>query len=372
MSADPYAERLAHTMTDIGEAGLRGLLVTPGATLGYLTGYAPMPLERLTVLIAAPGRDPVMIVPMLERPSALASPAGETMEIAGWTDAEDPYAITAGLLGAGHDRGAAGAFAISDDAWAAHVLGLERAAADIELVPQGAALPLIRAVKDPEELERLRAAAHGADAAFGEVVRLRFAGRRELDVAGDLTRLLRDHGHELVGFTIVGSGPNSASPHHDSGDRTITAGDAVVMDFGGVAGGYWSDVTRTVFVGEPTDEQRQVYDIVRAAQQAAFEAIRPGVTCEAVDRAARALIEEADYDERFIHRTGHGIGIELHEPPYIVQGNATPLEPGMTFSDEPGIYLPDRFGVRIEDQVEVTAEGAARLNEASRELTVVA
>lgn len=372
MTADRHGERLARTMTSIGEAGLRGLLVTPGATLGYLTGYAPMPLERLTVLALAAGRDPVMIVPMLERPSALASPAGEAMEIVGWTDAEDPYAMTAGLLGPAHGRDTAGAFAISDAAWASHVLGLERAAADIELVPQGEALPLIRAVKDADELERLRAAAHGADAAFAEVVRLRFAGRRELDVAGDIARLLRDHGHELVGFTIVGSGPNSASPHHDSGDRTIEPGDAVVMDLGGVAGGYWSDITRTVFVGEPTDEQRRVYDVVREAQEAAFAAIRPGVTCEAVDRAARAVIEDAGYGERFIHRTGHGIGIELHEPPYIVQGNGTPLEPGMTFSDEPGVYLPDRFGVRIEDQVEVTTEGAGRLNQASRELTVVA
>jgi Xaa-Pro aminopeptidase len=305
---------------------------------------------------------------MLERPSALASPAGERIEILGWTDAEDPYALTAGVIGASDTGG----FAISDDAWASHVLGFERATADIELVPQGEALPLIRAVKDPDELERLRAAAHGADAAFAEVVRLRFAGRRELDVAGDLARLLRDHGHELVGFTIVGSGPNSASPHHDSGDRTIQQGDAVVMDLGGVAAGYWSDITRTVFVGEPTNEQRQVYDVVREGQEAAFAAIGPGVTCEAVDQAARAVIEEAGYGERFIHRTGHGIGIELHEPPYIVRGNATPLEPGMTFSDEPGIYLPDRFGVRIEDQVEVTIEGVRRLNEASRDLSVVA
>ncbi|MDP9299951.1 MAG: M24 family metallopeptidase, partial [Actinomycetota bacterium] len=173
-------------------------------------------------------------------------------------------------------------------------------------------------------------------------------------------------------FTIVGSGPNSASPHHDSGDRAIQQGDAVVMDFGGVAGGYWSDITRTVFVGDPTDEQRQVYDLVREAQEAAFATVRPGVACEEVDRGARAVIEEAGYGDRFIHRTGHGIGIELHEPPYIVAGNTTPLEAGMTFSDEPGIYLPDRFGVRVEDQIEVTREGARRLNEASRELTIVA
>lgn len=372
MSPDRYDERLARTTTGIGEAGLRGLLVTPGANLGYLTGYAPMPLERLTVLVLGVGRDPAMLVPMLERPAALAAPVGERIEIVGWTDADDPYALTAQLIGASDGATSAGAYAISDEAWASHVLGLERAATAIRLVPQGEALPLIRAVKDPDELERLRAAARGADAAFGEVVRLPFAGRRELDVAGELARLLRDHGHELVDFTIVGSGPNSASPHHEAGERTIEPGDAVVMDFGGVAGGYCSDITRTVFVGEPSEEQRLVYDVVRAAQQAAFEAIRPGVACETVDRAARAVIEQAGYGERFIHRTGHGIGIEVHEPPYIVRGNATPLEPGMTFSDEPGIYLPDRFGVRIEDQLEVTAEGARRMNEAPRELTVVA
>jgi D-alanyl-D-alanine dipeptidase len=144
------------------------------------------------------------------------------------------------------------------------------------------------------------------------------------------------------------------------------------MDFGGVRDDYCSDITRTVFVGEPTDEQREVYSIVRAAQQAAFEAVRPGVSAQDVDRAARAVITEAGYGDRFVHRTGHGIGLEIHEPPYIVEGNATPLEPGMTFSDEPGIYLEGRFGVRIEDQVVVTVQGAERLNEASRDLTIVA
>jgi Xaa-Pro aminopeptidase len=135
---------------------------------------------------------------------------------------------------------------------------------------------------------------------------------------------------------------------------------------------YCSDITRTVFVGEPPDEQREVYAIVRAAQQAAFEAVRPGISAQDVDRAARAVITDAGYGDRFVHRTGHGIGLEIHEPPYIVEGNATPLEPGMTFSDEPGIYREGRFGVRIEDQVVVTVQGAERLNEASRDLTIVA
>jgi Xaa-Pro aminopeptidase len=175
-----------------------------------------------------------------------------------------------------------------------------------------------------------------------------------------------------VEFTIVGSGPNAASPHHGAGERTIEASDVVVLDFGGKAQGYCSDITRTVFVGEPDEERRRVYEVVRSAQQAAFEAVRPGVAAQDVDRAARAVIEEAGYGDRFLHRTGHGIGLEVHEPPYLVEGNETPLEVGMTFSDEPGIYVEGRFGVRIEDQVVVTAEGGERLNEATRDLTVVA
>ena len=252
-----------------------------------------------------------------------------------------------------------------------HLLALEHATADCLFVAAGRALPLLRAVKDEDEIVRLRAAAEGADAVFAEVVTLPFEGRREADVAAELDRLLREHGHDRVDFTIVGSGPNSASPHHLSGERVIRRGDAVVMDFGGVVDGYCSDITRTVFVGEPTQEQRGVYDTVHAAQQAAFDAVHPGVPAQEVDRAARAVISDAGYGEFFVHRTGHGIGIEIHEPPYIVEGNETPLQPGMTFSDEPGIYLPGKFGVRIEDQLLVTDRAAERFNEATRELTVV-
>jgi Xaa-Pro aminopeptidase len=260
---------------------------------------------------------------------------------------------------------------VTDRTWASHLLALERAAPDRSFVATGEAVPLLRAVKDANEIQRLRAVAHGADAAFADVIELPFAGRAETDVAAELDRLLRDHGHQRVDFTIVGSGPNAASGHHEPGERRIEPGDAVVMDFGGMRDDYCSDITRTVFVGEPSPEEREVYAIVRAAQQAAFEAVRPGVAAEEVDRAARAVITDAGYGERFVHRTGHGIGLEIHEPPYIVEGNRTPLEAGMTFSDEPGIYLEGRFGVRIEDQVAVTAQGAERLNEASRELTVV-
>jgi D-alanyl-D-alanine dipeptidase len=364
VSAAGYPERLARASAAAHGAGLAALLVTPGPDLVYLTGYAPLPLERLTLLLVATGRDPVLMVPALERPAAVASPLGRSVEVVGWADGEDPYEVAGRVMPSGR-------LAISDQAWASHVLGLQRAGEGVSLSTIGGALPNLRAVKDADELAALRAVGAAADAAFADVLGVRFAGRRELDVAADLADLLRAHGHEAVDFTIVGSGPNGASPHHEAGERVIGVGDTVVLDFGGRLGGYCSDITRTVVVGRPTDEQREVHGIVRAAQQAAFDSVRPGVPCELVDRAARDVIDAAGYGERFIHRTGHGIGLEVHEPPYIVEGNATPLEPGMTFSLEPGIYLPERFGVRLEDIVAVTPEGAERLNHAPRELAVV-
>jgi Xaa-Pro aminopeptidase len=230
---------------------------------------------------------------------------------------------------------------------------------------------MLRAVKDAHELERLAAAGEAADAAYREILAVPFAGRRETDVAADLAALLRRFGHEQVDFTVVGSGPNGANPHHEAGDRVIETGDTVVLDFGGLKHGYGSDTTRTVSVGEPTDELRLVHSIVRRAQQAAFEAVRPGVPCEEIDRVARRVITDAGYGERFIHRTGHGIGVTTHEPPYLVEGEEQPLVPGMCFSIEPGIYLPGWFGVRIEDIVTVTAQAGRRLNNTSHSLRLV-
>ena len=363
--SDRYAARRERALAMLDEADLAGLLVSPGPDLAYLTGYDPLPLERLTMLLLAPTIATTLIVPALEAPGAEIAAGIGGVEILPWRDGEDPHELAARTLRSGR-------YAVTDRTWSSHLLALEQATADCFFVAAGRAIPLLRAVKDEDEVARLRAAAHGADAAFAEVIRLAFAGRREVDVAADLSRLLREHAHQRVDFTIVGSGPNAASPHHEPTEREIATGDAVVLDFGGLADGYASDITRTVFVGEPTDEQRHVYTIVRAAQQAAFDAVRPGAVAQDIDRAARAVIVDAGYGEAFLHRTGHGIGMEVHEPPYLVEGDATVLVPGMTFSDEPGIYLAGRFGVRIEDQVAVTGEGAERLNEASRELTVVA
>jgi Xaa-Pro aminopeptidase len=230
----------------------------------------------------------------------------------------------------------------------------------------------LRIRKEEDEVELLARAGRAADETFAQLSQEGLAGLAEHDVSRRLAELLVEKGCTSAAFTIVGSGPNGASPHHEPGDRSIRAGDAVVLDFGGWVGGYCSDMTRTVSVGEPASEVSEVHEIVRHAQQAAFGAVRPGVPAQDVDRAARGVIQEAGYGDRFIHRTGHGIGLEEHEHPYIVEGNAQPLEPGMCFSIEPGIYLDGRFGVRIEDIVTVTDQGARRLNEASRELTVVA
>lgn len=365
MNAERLLARIERASRLAAEAGLTGLLVTPGPDLAYLTGYAPPPLERLTVLVLADGRDPVLLVPTLERPGAVAAPVGGSIQVLGWTDGQDAYQVASGLLPPGR-------FAIVDQAWASHALGLQRAAGQVSLTPATEVLPLLRAVKDLDELEALRAVGAAADAAFADIVQVRFEGRRELEIAADLGDALRAHGHETVDFTIVGSGPNGASPHHEAGDRIVEAGDGVVLDFGGHMAGYCSDITRTVVVGEPSEDLERVHDVVRAAQQAAFEAVGPGVAPEDVDLAAREVIREAGFGERFIHRTGHGIGLEVHEPPYLVAGNRTPLETGMTFSIEPGVYLPERFGVRIEDIVAVTAEGAERFNEAPHELAIVA
>ena len=360
--ADPsrHAERLERAARVAGEAGLSALLATPGPDLFYLTGHAPPPLERLTLLVVAPDRRPMMVVPLLERPAALASPAADRIEVVGWADGDDPYAVAAGLLPPGR-------LAVTDQTWASHVLGLQEAAKDRTFVPAGRAMPPLRAVKDEEELAALAKAASAADAAFADILGVAFAGRREAHVAADLADALRRHGHRTADFTIVGSGPNGASPHHEAGERVMADGDAVVLDFGGHLDGYCSDITRTVFVHEPPEDFERVHDIVRRAQQAAFEAVRPGVPAEDVDRAARDVIDDAGYGESFIHRTGHGIGLEAHEPPYLVAGNTTKLEAGMTFSIEPGIYLPGRFGVRIEDIVAVTEDAATRLNEAPRD-----
>ncbi|MEU2384594.1 aminopeptidase P family protein [Streptomyces sp. NPDC012461] len=365
-TADDHRDRMARAVRQAAEAGLAGLLVAPGPDLTWLTGYTPTAeTERLTLLVLAPERDPVLVVPTLEAPDAERAPGAPALTLRDWTDGKDPYAATADLLDP------AGRYGISDNTWALHLLGLQRALPGTSYASLTEALPMLRAVKDPAELALLAAAGAAADAAFEEIRTVTFAGRRESDVAADLAALLLRYGHSRVDFTIVAAGPNGADPHHEAGDRVIAHGDMVVLDFGGLKDGYGSDTSRTVHVGEPTDEERRVHDLVRAAQEAGFRAVRPGAACQDVDRAARAVIADAGHGEHFIHRTGHGIGVTTHEPPYMVEGEEQPLVPGMCFSVEPGVYLPGRFGVRIEDIVAVTGDGGRRLNNTTRDMVIV-
>ena len=365
MAKERQAERIRRATEAAGRAGLDALLVTPSADLIYLLDYDPLPLERLTALVIRPGRDPVVLVPELERPLAADTGVERVAELSSWGDTHDPYRLIGGLVGTAKRVGC------SDQMWAAHLLRLQRVFREARFVPASTVLAPLRAVKDTGELDMLKRAARYADEAFSRIIGTRLETRTEREIADSLGELLVELGHDQVAFTIVGSGPNAASPHHEPGPREIQAGDAVVLDFGGRTGGYCSDLSRTVAVSRAPEEFERVYEVVREAQEAAFQSIRPGIPAQDVDRAARRVIEHAGFGELFIHRTGHGIGLEEHEPPYIVEGNEEPLRPGMCFSIEPGIYVPGRFGVRIEDIVSVTDSGAARLNRATRELEVV-
>jgi Xaa-Pro aminopeptidase len=293
------ADRMHRAAAEGAAQGFDALVVAPSPDLKYLTGYDPMPLERPTLLVLRPDREAALLVPTLERPLAAASPGGGLVELIEWSDGADPYAAAVGLL---PERGRV---AVADRTWSAHLLGLQAARPGSTFAPASPVLGRLRAVKDDAELAALRRAARAADETFRRVCSMPFLGRREEEVASELTRLLIEHGHDRADFAIVGSGPNGASPHHEPGGRTILPRDAVVMDFGGELGGYYSDTTRTVVVGEPPRGFDVAYELVREAQAAAVEIVRPGLQIQEVDRAARGIIVAGGFGERFIHRTGH-------------------------------------------------------------------
>jgi Xaa-Pro aminopeptidase len=356
------------------------LLLSLGADLPWLTGYQAMPLERLTMLVLPVDGEPVLVVPGLEAPRV--ARADEVFAVRPWSDTEDPVAIVASLVDTHLDRhGGASALrvGVSDRTWATSVLALQSAIPKAEWITGSRVTSPIRAVKDAFELEALRAASGAADRVAAGLQRgdLGLIGRSEAEVSNDIGAWLVAEGHERVNFAIVGSGPNAASPHHEAGSRIIGPGETVVCDFGGTFSlegevGYCSDITRTVVTGEPTTEVAECYEVLLAAQQAAVAAAGDGIAAEAVDRVARSIIEDAGYGDLFIHRTGHGIGIEEHEDPYLVAGNHELLRPGHAFSVEPGIYAPGRFGMRLEDIVIINDEGASEsLNTVSHRLAVL-
>ena len=362
-----HRDRLSRAAAEASERGVDVLLITPSPDYAYLLGYQAPALERLTCLIVPADGEPALVLPRLEEPLArhqLGQLADE-MTIVPWDETDDPIRLVQAIV-VGARR-----VAVQDQMWARVALRLRAALDPTELVAAGPTMSALRRVKNPDEVERLRAAAIAADSVMGAVMGERLSGQTEGEVSRHIRELLLDAGHDTAGFAIVASGPNSASPHHEAGDRVIERGDALVLDIGGSLGGYCSDTSRTAFVGEPEPEFAALHAVLREAQSAACEAVQPGVPCSEIDAVARRIIDEAGYGEAFIHRTGHGIGMETHEEPYIVASNPEPLQEGHAFSVEPGIYLKDRWGARIEDIVVCTDAGGERLNTLSTELYVV-
>jgi Xaa-Pro aminopeptidase len=364
------AERADRARTRMGDLGVDVVLLSVGPDLPYLTGYTAMPLERLTMLVLPRDGDATLVVPRLEAPRVR-----ERRDVFGlrpWEETENPVSVVAGLVGR------AAAIAIGDHTWARFLVDLQAALPSAHFSKASEVLGPLRAIKDAAEVDALRRAAAAVDriAADLQAGKIPLVGRTEADLSADLGRRIVDEGHQHVNFAIVAVGENAASPHHEAGGRAIAPGDVVLCDFGGTmldaeGIGYCSDITRCVHVGDPPAEVADAYAVLLEAQRAAAAAATVGTPCEQVDATARQVIAEAGYGERFIHRTGHGIGVEEHEDPYIVSGNTTPLVPGHAFSIEPGIYVPGRFGLRLEDIVVADTNGPDELNLADHGLAVV-
>jgi len=367
MTAD-VTSRIQRTRSAMAGSGLDALVVSPGPDLRYLTGYDAKPLERLTALVLPVDGSPVLVVPALEAAEAERSPAALAgMQVVTHGETHDAHAVAVESIKT------ARRVAVDDHMWAIRMLALGGALPDAEFQVAGRVISDLRMRKGTDEIAALRQAGAAIDRVHSRMAEFLKIGRTEREAGSAIGDAILREGHVMVDFVIVGSGPNGASPHHSLSDRVIGAGDTVVVDIGGTTvEGYCSDSTRTYVVGqEAASDVTHYYDVLLEAQRAQCDYARPGVSAESVDRVGRTIITDAGFGDNFFHRTGHGIGLETHEQPYIVEGNDLVLEPGMAFSIEPGIYLPGRHGARIEDIVVTTADGIERLNGTSRELTVV-
>jgi Xaa-Pro aminopeptidase len=342
------------------------VVVAPGSDLRYLSAYDALPLERPTLLIVRADAPAAIVAPRLERTRVEHEVLLPDVEIHTYGEHDDALALAAGLTQVARDR----TVALGDQMWTSFTLGLQGALPGRRWVRASELVAPLRAIKTGEELARLAAVGRAIDAVHLRVPEVLAAGRTEREVARDLAAMIRD-GHDAVSFVIVAAGANSASPHHEPGERIIEHGDAVVVDIGGTLDGYCSDMTRTYVVGTVPDGFTEAYAALRAAQEAGVAAVRPGVTAGAVDAAARSVLVDAGLGDAFVHRTGHGIGLDTHEEPWILGGSEVRLSEGMAFSVEPGFYLDGRFGARIEDIVAVTADGSTSFNVVDRDLVVV-
>jgi Xaa-Pro aminopeptidase len=369
MSGSQYfVNRINRVVEQLQESALSAMFITPGSDLSYLIGYHAVPLERLTMLVVTQNHEPFLIVPRLERSAALASPFGATgWEVISWGESDDPYAIIGDRL-----NGLSGTIALDGHMWADRVLTIQGRFPDIDCVSAAPIINAIRVIKSLDELDHLREAAAAIDRVHAQVPRFLRAGRTEREVGRDIADLILAEGHSSVDFVIVAAGPNGASPHHEVSDRVIQDGDPVVVDIGGtMPSGYCSDCTRTYSVGEPSPEFLDSYEVLQRAQVLSTQAVRDGARSHDIDAAGRNELTEHGLGEFFIHRTGHGIGLDTHEEPYIGPDNPTVISSGMVFSIEPGFYIEGRYGARIEDIVICTPEGPETLNKQTRDLVVI-
>ena len=361
-----YAERLARTRRRMEQMGVDVLLASVGADLPWLTGYRAMPLERVTMLVVPVEGDATLVVPRLEAPRVVDRP--DVFALEAWEETDDPMALVADLVGG------ADLVAVGERTWAGFLIDLQARLPHARWLAAGGITGPLRAIKDAAEVASLRAASAAADRVAAQLQNgeIPLVGRSEAEVSADLGRRLLDHGHASVNFAIVAAGANAASPHHEAGSRIIEPGEVVLCDFGGtMPDGYCSDITRCVHTGQPSPPFRDLYRVLEEAQAAAVDAAVVGTPCEDVDAVARRIITEGGYGAHIVHRTGHGIGLEEHEDPYLVGGNCEALSPGHAFSVEPGIYVEGRFGARIEDIVVATDAGPEPLNRVPHGLAVV-
>ena len=358
-------QRLDRVRQAMSTQGVDVLLLSLGADLPWLSGYEAMPLERLTMLVVPVDGQPTMVIPRLEAPRVDHHEA--LFDMCPWGETENPLAVTASLVGA-HRR-----MAVSDRCWSTFVLGLQQLLPGRTWVNSSTVTSPLRARKDDAEIAALTKAGAAADRVAAQLHggQIPLIGRTEAAVSTDISQRLLDEGHDKVNFAIVASMENAASPHHHASTRVIGPNEVVLCDFGGTMDGYCSDITRCVHTGPVPAERQEIYDILFASQAAGVAAGVVGVGCQEVDRASRKVIADAGWGDYFIHRTGHGIGMEEHEDPYMVEGNHLPLAAGHAYSVEPGIYLPGRFGFRLEDIVVSTDSGPLPLNHTDHRLVVV-
>jgi Xaa-Pro aminopeptidase len=366
-STATYLDRINRARTRMQEADIDVLLISVGRDLPYLTGYEAMPLERLTMLVVPRDGEATLVVPKLEAPRVVVRP--DVFKLVPWNETEDPVAVVAGLVG--QPRTAA----IGDTMWARFLVDLlsHWSTSKTRYVRSTEVMNELRMRKDADEIAALAAAGAAVDriAADLQAGHIALGGRTEAEVSADLGARIIAEGHQRVNFAIVAAGENAASPHHHASGRLIHDGEIVLCDFGGTMNGYCSDITRCVFLGDPPAEVAEAYAVLLEAQRAAVLAGTVGTACEEVDRVARRIISAAGYGEQFIHRTGHGIGMEEHEDPYMVEGNGLRLEAGHAFSVEPGIYVSGRWGMRLEDIVVATNAGPVAVNDVNHDLVSV-